>query len=117
MTVPLASIKICDWALNFFLDHFRLHQERNVKVIMKPKVPQKACFQVYIIQCHGPMGFAMREAYKVLLLQKSWDHGKEMFCFFYFFSFCVPNIVVVSMKEGEKIKHENPQNCPFSSIY
>ena len=33
------SYTICDWLLNSFGDYFRLHQEKNVRVMMEFKVP------------------------------------------------------------------------------
>jgi hypothetical protein len=35
------SCKICDWLLTSSWDHFGLHQEENVRVIMKFEVPKR----------------------------------------------------------------------------
>ena len=42
-------------------------------------------YQGTIIQWHGPMGFAVREAKMVLTLQMSGDHGREMPIFMKFY--------------------------------
>ena len=38
------SSKICDWPLNLSQDHFGLHQEKNVRVIMELQVPKRPIF-------------------------------------------------------------------------
>ena len=40
--------------------------------------PQKAYSQAYIIHSHGPTGFAMGEAKRLLSLQMLGDHALEM---------------------------------------
>ena len=71
MKLSLAPFKICDWALNLSHDHGIRHSH-------------KVHFQCYVIQCHGPTCFALGEAKKVIMLQTSKDHGKEMFFFIFF---------------------------------
>ena len=52
--------------MNLSRDHFGLHQGKNVRVTMEFKAPQKTCLKAYINHWHGPTGFAMGEARKVL---------------------------------------------------
>jgi hypothetical protein len=53
MLVIPRPYKICDWLGNSSWDHFRLHQEKHVIVIMEFEVP-KSYFKAYIIHWHGP---------------------------------------------------------------
>ena len=54
-------------------------------------------FHAYIIHCHGPKGFVMRDAIEILLLQKPRNHGKEM-------SFKYIHPYVITIKKNEKKK-------------
>ena len=51
--------------------------------------PQKVYFQVYIIHCHGPTGFALGEAKEVLLLQILGDHGREISFIYIYNTKCI----------------------------
>ena len=56
--------KICDWLLNSSWDHFSLHQGKEKKCESDHIVRglQMTYFKAYIINWHGPTGFAVREA-------------------------------------------------------
>ena len=97
---------MCEVALALCMDH--QHVTCSLKYVIDHGAwgPQKLYFQANIINCHDPMGFAVREAKRGSLIAKVGDHGKETplwknICF----DFLSPNVIVVERKEGEKVEH------------
>jgi hypothetical protein len=94
---------------------FTSRKNKMIQVIWNLR-SHKACFQVYVIHCHGLMGFAMGEAKEVYLLQMSRDHGIEML--FYYFLINLKNkqyrqtFFKVMRKDGKKV----PKTALFGHI-
>ena len=72
-----------------------------------------------MIHCHGPMGFVVGEAKKVLSLQMSGDHAREMPIFLIIHIFYVlPNVFhsyEERMREG--LTSKQFPNLPLLDIY
>lgn len=74
--------------------------------------------------CQNPMGFMLREAKEILLLQMLGEHDIEMFSFLFFqillkFVYVCSHVSIVKRKKGKKVKYgeieknQKSQSCPF----
>ena len=123
--VPCFS-KICDWLpLNLSRDHYGLHQENNVRVIMELEVPKK-----HVLGLHYPLSWSnglcngRGKRRSLVAYVRGPCHRSAFFpllFLLYFFLGGVAKIFIVIRKEGTKKGRrsntkKNSQNRPFGHI-
>lgn len=67
--------KICDWLSNSSQDHFNLHQEENVMVIMKLEVPQRLILHYPVPWSNGFCGERLKKKFSAIKVKGPWQRN------------------------------------------